>query len=211
MGLEKRETEPLSVSTLHFLIHPGFATRAGVDSVDVKSLQLLDRQAEVFERLGPDEVVIAILDENFAQLMDDVRAQEQYIQKLKAMKQVLGRRMIVMSDKTKSWPYISTNARAQETFTTQIQGLLQVRNFVFDPASVQSFAYGLYAEACVLDGALFLRENLGLSLPTRLILELTDLYPDDLQFVPDPVTHQFLEGRVALASQDDKERYGIID
>lgn len=173
--------ELTKIKKIHFLIHPGFQsdTFLSQDEYSTKQNNLLfNKYSEHIRKLPPDEIIVAFTHTNSPELANDFKRQKQYTEELRGLKEVVGRRLIVLSD---SWDPLNFSGGSKESIAA-IKEIAQSRGFVFDE-TVLSEAFGELAGMCVEIAANNLNEAGKFASPTVIKTELTDnpSLPNDLK------------------------------
>jgi hypothetical protein len=166
--------EGIKISKLHFLIHPGFNT----DPHELKMFDYFQREREIFQnqfvleryigeakKMEPDEIMIAFLHTKGEDLKSDLKENVLYAKTIKELKNILGGRLVVISDKFN----VNNDPKAYEA----AKKVMEARGYVFD-GDVYLKAYGECFGACVQRGSQNLRESGGFSKKVEIDRELTD-------------------------------------
>ncbi len=146
--IENREKK--HISKIHFLIHPGFVNEAGRQSSPKKDdieagLALLNRYVERAKTLPEDEIMVAFPYFE-SQLKDHIQEQHPYDVTLRELRNILGKRLIVLTNDVHVTPESASDA------IEKIGKICESRNYFFDK-NVLTDAYGEMLAACVYTGS----------------------------------------------------------
>lgn len=163
---------PIEVSKLHFLIHPGFLADPDTDltgaPVPEFSQLLLERYLQHAKGIPDDELVLVFLHTAPSDLIRDFRNRKNYTEKIRQIKRVLGKRMLTFSADFDVFGETETTGQADE-----IKQMAERRGFRFNE-NVPSEAYGETLGVCVEEGASNLNKVLKLVKKTLIRPDLTD-------------------------------------
>lgn len=171
------ETSPRPIThirKLHFLIHPGYIgdpdERDHNDPVSDHDRELagrlLSRYIELAKSLGKDEVMLIFTHSRAGDLRGSLRRQREYALGLRRIKEILGKKVVVVSNNCD----LFDGPEAAEAART----ILTNRGFAFRPDDVESVAYGETLQECVIDGASNLNGQLSLKKATKILPDATD-------------------------------------
>jgi hypothetical protein len=165
--IEYKERTPLRVDKLHFLIHPGFITDPAVMEMGVspEGPALLEKYVEQAQKLRENELMLVFPHTDFGELRSDLAEGKIYAKTLKKIKEILGRRMVLVSADFD----VFESPRVFQRSLSIIKG----RGYDFTP-DAETFAYGETLGLCVPDGAENLNKSGGFNKKTSIIPELTD-------------------------------------
>ncbi|MEW6036376.1 MAG: hypothetical protein AB1529_07220 [Candidatus Micrarchaeota archaeon] len=102
-----KSSRPLRVRSIHILVHPGFSSDpAFYSEPDLvrNSRRLFDRYHEKAGGMGHDELMVALTHSNRQFFRDDAKGGFGYADWLKELRDVLGKRLIVLCDETAESP-----------------------------------------------------------------------------------------------------------
>jgi hypothetical protein len=185
--LENREL--IKVSKLHFLVHPGYISNVITDWVGTspesfkkdrdgrkftfkQSIALLDKYIEQAKDMPDTEVMVIVTDTKKKFYKEDIEEERVYMEKIREIKEILGKRAVVISDKFElATTYYYPKSRGA---LEHIKQLLEARGYTFDE-STDTEAYGELLGACVDTVANRLNEQGQFEEPTIIKKELTDV------------------------------------
>ena len=176
-GIESKE--PVKISKIHFLIHPGFLSDEVESDRDAGTTQeviqaeesLPNKYVEQSRTLHDDEVMIAFTHSSKRKLRRDLRQEKIYAEKLRELKEILGDRLIVLSEDFDL--FIDRIDQRQDIFET-IEQIASARGFRFDE-NVLTEAYGETLGMCVEEGAQALNVRANFNEKTLIRPELSNL------------------------------------
>lgn len=166
MAVERQEQlQSQRVSTLRFLVHPGFTTY-GLKNPDV----LLNRYVQKLGQLPKDEILVVFTyTSKYSMRRPDEQLKHErlnkalMLEKIKALAQQLGKRAVVLSSD------IPPGTEGIE----KVRKMLAARGYYFD-AKTRTVACGELWDACVSSYASALNKGGGFESPTELDLESSD-------------------------------------
>ena len=167
-SVEHKETAPIKIDKIHFLIHPGFVNyvREEFRADTGPSSALLEKYVDQSRKLGPNELMLVFPYTNSAEFRRDVIKGERYAKTLREMKRILGRRMVVVTWELDIWNSPKELQKALE--------LVSGRGYQFDN-DVDTYAYGETIGICVRAGAKNINRTAGFNKRTVVLAQLTDL------------------------------------
>ena len=161
---EHREKEPIKVSKIKLLIHPGFGAdpnfyhknsaqeqtpESEMDQAAVdKSIQ---KYVPVAEGMGSDELMLAFLHKKTPLVKTDKKQGAKYLKVIEEVKNILGDRLIVLSD---AFPVTKESEEGVEAAKQAFRAAMDIakaRGYVLDE-NVESAALGEYLDDCVANG-----------------------------------------------------------
>lgn len=165
--------EPIKVSKLHFLIHPGFLTDP--QDFDEEPIyedwwQVLDIYLEHSKTIPKNELVLVFLHSSQDRFVKDAKEHKPYVEKIRQMRKVLGRRMIVFSG---DWDIFEKEDI--QALSGVIENIANGRGYRLSK-DVSSEAYGETLGVCVEEGANNLNRALGLIKKTVIQPYLTEAW-----------------------------------
>jgi len=180
----ERKENPIKISKIHFLVHPGFSSDYRTDDalssakdVPEENNKLLNRYIGQAENLKEkeDEIMVALTHASKSELKKDSKENFLYFKKLEEIRDILGRRLIVLSDNFDIF-------EGEETMLA-VKKLAKARGYVFDE-NVLSEAYGEALGACVDEAAQNLNLTGNLKHKTKIRPELSDTNVSGGHIVP---------------------------
>lgn len=164
------EIKPVQISRIHFLIHPGYISDIDPEASESKkkwALGLLGNYTKMAECMREDELMVAFTHTSFNDLRRDILNDKAYAATLIVMKNLLGKRMIVVTAAGDDFFHKPGHMQ-------KVINIIKKRNFAFSTEDVDTVAYGEYASDCVQDGAENLNRSAGFKKKTVIIPQLTD-------------------------------------
>lgn len=162
---------PVSINRIHFLIHPGFITDPRImlevstpEEIDANK-SILGKYLEYTKKMRNDELMFVFLHTSPQELRKDFIEGKDYTKTLNEMKEMLGKRLIALSNKLDIFD-------KPDAIKTALD-IAKRRGFNIDPSSVETIAYGETSLVCVPNGAENLNEAGGFVKKTTIIPELT--------------------------------------
>lgn len=165
------EKIPQKINKIYFLVHPGFLSdeRTKITEDDETSIyhELLDKYINEAKNLKDDEIMIALTHTLKNNYKSDIEFDMQYITNLQKLKNILGKRLIVLSS---DFDFFNDNEAM-----LAIKNLARQRGYTFGE-NVLSEAYGETLGACVDRIAQNLNETGNFVNKTKIRPELTDAH-----------------------------------
>ncbi len=159
------------VSKIHFLVHPGYLsderTKITEDDEATRHQGLFEKYLAEAKNLKNNELMVALTHTLKNQYKEDLEGNLFYFKKLQELKDILGKRLIVLSS---DFDLFS----GKEVMQT-IKDLAKKRGYVFDE-NVKSDAYGETLGACVDGIAQNLNTTGNFLNKTKIRSELTDAH-----------------------------------
>ncbi len=190
---------PKHINKIQFLIHPGFISDPNLEDVTASQRdagfmrpaeELLDKYIEEAKILGENEIIFAFLDSDKGQIKSHIQNEELYIQKLNKLRDILGRRFIVLL----GVDYHDFFDRPNEIFENA-KRIAQARGYEFDSDTITE-AYGECMNVCVEAGAIAFNKAGGFTTPTKININLTN------EPTADPAEIRRIQNRVGLDGAD---------
>ncbi len=176
--INSQSTKRKKIKKIHFLVHPGFLSYEVPKMADKNPARnpyilrmdeykmLLDKYIQEASRLGDDELMIAFAHTTLEQMAKDLKGGELYVEKLRELKKILGRRLIVLS---------GNNDVVNDDGVFEVaKEIAKQRGFYFDDDTL-SEAYGEMLSICVERGADRLNRNAQFKEKTLVRPELADI------------------------------------
>ncbi len=166
-----------NIQKIHFLIHPGFLsrevplmpendpTRNPYKARMAEYETLLDKYLEKAKKLNPNELMFAFAHTEQPQLIEDAKEGKRYISVLRELKNILGRRLVVLSG--------NHDVVFDDNVFNTAKEIAEARGFYFDK-DVFTEAYGEMLNICVERGTERLNTNGELNKKTLIRTDLTD-------------------------------------
>ncbi len=191
--------KPKHIKKIQFLIHPGFISDPNLEDVTASQRdagfmrpaeELMDKYIEEAKTLGEDELVFAFLDSSNGQIKSHIQNDELYICKINELRDILGRRFIVLS----GVDYHDFFDSPQEIFD-DARRIAKARGYEFDTDTITE-AYGECMNVCVEAGAIAFNRAGGFKEPTKIKIKLTN-EPE-----ADPREIRRIQNRIGLDGAD---------
>lgn len=169
--------QPVNIHKIHFLIHPGFLSYevpkmdGDVGSVNPYALRmdeyngLLDKYLTEAKTLKDDELMMAFAHTTRKQMVKDAKNEELYMVTLRELKNILGKRLIVLSG--------NFDVVNEDGVFDVAKKIAHERGYYFDNTVITE-AYGEMLSICVERGADRMNRNAELQNKTLIRPSLTD-------------------------------------